>query len=219
MDDIASNPEIAEAQDAIRALRKRVQRLDDNGLDLLFRVARTHNGWTDKPVGDDLLRELYDLMKLAPTSANCSPVRILFLRTPEAKARVMPAISSGNVAKVEAAPVIAILANNFKFYVDLPRLFPHKPQMADIYANNPDMVPETAIRNATLQGGYFILAARALGLDTGAMSGFNPAAVNDEFFKDTDLKVNFICCLGYGDESKVFQRLPRYDFDEACELL
>jgi 3-hydroxypropanoate dehydrogenase len=221
MDDVNPNPEIAASQQAIRDLRGRIEKLDDDGLDLLFRVARTHNGWTDRPVTDDTLRALYDLMKMPPTSANCSPLRILFLRTAEAKARVIPALASGNVKKVETAPVCAVLANDMQFHRHLARLFPHKPEMVDRYSDpkNAEMQVDTMVRNATLQGAYFIMAARALGLDTGALSGFTPAMVNEEFFAGTDLRVNFLCCLGYGDETKVFQRLPRLGFDEVCELL
>lgn len=194
------------------------QMVCQEALDILFRRARTHNAWLDKPVSDDLLRQLYDLMKLGPTSANCSPARILFVRTREAKQRLAPALSAGNVEKTMAAPVTAIIGYDLKFYEYMPKLFPHKPGMRDTFANSPQ-VAEHAFRNGTLQGGYFIIAARALGLDCGPMSGFNNAKVDEEFFSGTDIKSNFLCNLGYGDASKLFPRNPRLDFEEACKLL
>jgi 3-hydroxypropanoate dehydrogenase len=194
------------------------QRLSDEALDVLFRKARTHNVWLDKPVDDDTLRQVYDLMKFGPTSANCSPARILFLRTREAKQRLLPALSPGNVDKTMAAPVTAIIAYDLKFYEKMPKLFPHNLGMRDTFANSPQ-VAEHAFRNGTLQGGYFIIAARALGLDCGPMSGFNNAKVDEEFFSGSEVKSNFLCNLGYGDPSKLFPRSPRLDFDEACKLL
>jgi 3-hydroxypropanoate dehydrogenase len=194
------------------------QRLSDEALDVLFRKARTHNVWLDKPVDDDTLRQVYDLMKFGPTSANCSPARILFLRTREAKQRLLPALSPGNVDKTMAAPVTAIIAYDLKFYEKMPKLFPHNLGMRDTFANSPQ-VAEHAFRNGTLQGGYFILAARAMGLDCGPMSGFNNAKVDEEFFSGSEVKSNFLCNLGYGDPSKLFPRSPRLDFDEACKLL
>ncbi len=195
--------------------------LTDQVLDVIFRKARTHNVWLDKPVGDDLLRQIYDLMKWGPTSANCCPARILFLRTPEAKQRLLPALSAGNVDKTMRAPVTAIVAEDLKFYEKLPRLFPNKPDMADLFATSPHLAEATAFRNGTLQGGYFILAARAVGLDCGPMSGFNNSKVDAEFFADSGgaVRSNFLCNLGYGDASKLFPRNPRLDFEEACRLL
>jgi 3-hydroxypropanoate dehydrogenase len=157
-------------------------------------------------------------MKFGPTSANCSPARILFLRTREAKQRLLPALSPGNVDKTMAAPVTAIIAYDLKFYEKMPKLFPHNLGMRDTFANSPQ-VAEHAFRNGTLQGGYFIIAARALGLDCGPMSGFNNAKVDEEFFSGSEVKSNFLCNLGYGDPSKLFPRSPRLDFDEACKLL
>jgi 3-hydroxypropanoate dehydrogenase len=195
------------------------QPLSDEALDVLFGKARTHRAWLDKPVNDDTLRQIYDLMKLAPTSANCSPARILFLRTPEAKQRLLPALSPGNVDKTMTAPVTAIMAYDLKFYEKMAKLSPHNPGMRDVFANLPD-VAEHAFRNGTLQGGYFILAARAVGLDCGPMSGFNNAKVDEEFFSGgAQVKSNFLCNLGYGDISKLLPRAPRLDFDEACKLL
>ena len=207
--------------------------LSNEALDVLFRKARTHNAWLDKPVSDNLLRELYELMKWGPTSANCCPARILFLRTPEAKQRLLPALSAGNTEKTMKAPVTAILAYDRRFYEKLPRLFPHNPAAREWFANSPEFAETTAFRNSTLQGGYFILAARALGLDCGPMSGFDNAKVDEEFFPSpTDeaqydqkvfspshLKSNFLCNLGYGDPSQLFPRSPRLAFDEVSKLL
>jgi 3-hydroxypropanoate dehydrogenase len=194
-------------------------KLDDEALDILFRKARTHIFWQEKPVSDDLLRQVYDLMKWGPTSANCSPARILFLRTPEAKERLRAALSPTNVDKTMQAPVTAVIAHDLKFYENLPRLFPNNPAAREWFSGNPQLAEVTAFRNGTLQGGYFILAARALGLDCGAMSGFDNAKVDAEFFSGTSVKSNFLCNLGYGDASKLFPRNPRLDFDEACKLV
>ena len=192
--------------------------LNDEALDILFRQARTHIFWQE-PVGDDLLRQIYDLMKWGPTSANCCPARILFLRTREAKERLRPALSPNNVDKTMKAPVTAILAYDLKFYENLPRLFPNNPAAREWFANSPQLAEATAFRNGTLQGGYLILAARSLGLDCGPMSGFDNAKVDAEFFARTSVKSNFLCNLGYGDASKLFPRNPRLDFDETCTLL
>jgi len=207
--------------------------VNDDVLDIVFRKARSHNSWLDKPVNDDLLRKLYDLMKWGPTSANTCPARILFLRTPEAKERLRPALSPTNLEKTMKAPVTAIIAHDMNFYEKLPKLFPHNPGAREWFANSPELAEVTAFRNGTLQGGYFILAARSLGLDCGPMSGFNNAKVDGEFFpigkktveREEDvfptsrLKSNFLCNLGYGDASKLFPRSPRLDFDEACKFL
>jgi 3-hydroxypropanoate dehydrogenase len=193
--------------------------LNSEALDLLFHQARTHSSWLSQPVSDDLLRQIYDLMKWGPTSANTSPTRIVFLRTPEAKERLRPALMPLNVDKSMQAPVVAILAYDLKFFEHLPKLFPHNPGMKDRFANAPEMAQTNAFRNASIQGGYFILAARALGLDCGPMSGFDNAKVDAEFFPSSSLKSNFLCNLGYGDHAKLFPRSPRLDFDEACQLL
>jgi 3-hydroxypropanoate dehydrogenase len=193
--------------------------LTADSLDILFRKARTHRAWLPKPVRDDLLRELYDLMKWGPTSANCCPVRILFLRTPEAKQRLKPTLSPGNVDQTMKAPVTAVIAHDLKFYEQLPRLSPHNPAVRDVFANSPEVAAATAFRNGSLQGGYFILAARSVGLDCGPMSGFDNAKLDAEFFPAGNVKSNFLCNLGYGDPSKLFPRAPRLDFDEACQLL
>jgi len=207
--------------------------LNDDGLNLLFREARTHSAWLNQPLADETLRQLYDLMKWAPTSANCNPARIVFLRTKEAKERLVPALSPGNVDKVMSAPVTAIIAYDLNFYEKLPTLFPHNPGMRDHFASAPELVDTTARRNSSLQGAYLILAARALGLDCGPMSGFDNAKVDEEFFaagksdQSTDeeffpeghLKSNFLCNLGYGDASTLHPRGPRLDFDQACTLM
>ena len=193
--------------------------LDQEGLDLLFLKARTQNGWLDTPVSDDQLRQIYQIMRMGPTSANSCPARILFLRTPETKARLIPALSPGNVDKTKAAPVTAIIGYDTRFYELTPKLFPHRPEMKDNFANSPPFAEITAFRNGTLQGAYFMIAARAVGLDVGGMSGFDNAKVDAEFFPDGRIKSNFLCNVGHGDPSKVLVRLPRLDFDEACTVL
>ena len=193
--------------------------LDDAGLDLILRKARTQNGWLDKPVSDDQLRAIYAIMRLGPTSANSCPARILFLRTPGAKARLLPALSPGNVDKTKAAPVTAVIGYDTRFFELFPKLFPHRPEMKDAFANNPKNAEATAFRNGTLQGAYFMIAARAVGLDVGGMSGFDNAKVDAEFFPDGRIKSNFLCNVGHGDPSKVMAKLPRLDFEEACAIL
>ena len=194
------------------------ERVNEEALNIVFRQARTHISWLDKPVSDHELRALYDLMKWGPTSANCSPARILFLRTRESKERLRPALSPNNVDKTMAAPATAIIAYDLEFYEHLPRLFPNNPAARSWFADSPELARTTAFRNGTLQGGYFILAARALGLDCGPMSGFDNAKVDAEFFP-SNIKSNFLCNLGYGDHSKLFPRNPRLAFEEACQLL
>ncbi len=187
-------------------------------LDTLFREARTHTKWAAEPVPDALLREIYDMAKMGPTSANTSPLRVVFVKTEEAKARLLPAMAPNNVEKTRTAPVTAIFAYDLEFYEELPKLFPHVDARA-WFAGNPELAQETAFRNGSLQAGYFILAARALGLDCGPMSGFDAAKVNAEFFPDGKWWANFICNLGHGDPSGLFPRNPRLDFEEACRVL
>ena len=196
-------------------------KLSAEDMDLIFCEARTQNGWLAKPVSDEQLRELYELMKWAPTSMNTEPARILFLRGREAKERLRPALSPGNVDKTMAAPVTAIIAYDSAFYEMLPKLFPHNRNARAIFAGEEKRAHTelTAFRNGTLQGGYFIVAARAIGLDCGQMSGFDNAKVDAEFFGGTAIKSNFLCNLGYGDPSKVLPRNPRLAFDEACKVL
>lgn len=209
---------MAAHQQAIREVRSRLTRLDDDGLDLLFREARTHNDWQDAPVPDELLKELHDLTIFGPTSANCQPMRVIFVKSEEAKAKLKPALMPGNVDKTMAAPICAIIGYDTAFFEELPRLFPHK-DMSGMFRDNAALAEATAFRNGTLQGAYFIIAARALGLDCGPMSGFDLAAVDEAFFAGTTVKSNFLCSLGYGDESKVFARSPRYRFDEVCRIV
>ena len=209
-----------------------MDRLNDEALNLLFREARTHTAWLDKPVSDNTLRQIYEEMKWGPTSANGSPARFVFLRSREAKERLRPALASGNVEKTMTAPVTVIVAYDLKFYDKLPKLFPHNLAMRNVFAGNPQLIEITAQRNSTLQGAYLILAARALGLDCGPMSGFDNAKVDEaffaagkcneceqEFFPEGHVKSNFLCNLGYGDRAKLFPRGPRLEFSEACTLL
>ena len=194
--------------------------LDQVSLDRLFLQARTQNGWLPTPVSDVELRRIYDIMKMGPTSANSCPARILFVRTPEAKARLLPALSPGNVDKTKQAPVTAIIGYDTRFYEWMPKkLFTHRPDMAENYAKNPALTEIVAFRNGTLQGAYFMIAARALGLDIGGMSGFDNKKVDTEFFPDGRIKSNFLCNVGHGDPAKVMAKLPRLAFDEACTLL
>ncbi|SEK14371.1 MULTISPECIES: malonic semialdehyde reductase [unclassified Variovorax] len=191
--------------------------LDDAALSLLFTAARSHNGWTGEPVTDAQLQQIYTLASLGPTSANCSPARFVFVRTPEGKERLAPALSKGNLDKTMSAPVTVIAAWDRKFYDKLPTLFPHADARS-WFTGSPEAAHETAFRNASLQAGYLLLAARAVGLDAGPMSGFDKAKVDATFFEGTDWSVNFLINLGHGDTSKVFGRLPRLPFDEACVL-
>ena len=192
--------------------------IDAASLDALFTSARTQNKWTGEPVSDATLHELYDLVKMGPTSANCSPGRFLFLRTPEAKDKLKPALSAGNLEKTMAAPVTVIVAHDPLFYEQLPRLFPHADARA-WFSGSEALATETAFRNGTLQGAYLILAARALGLGVGPMSGFDKAKVDEAFLSERGWKSNFLINLGHGDESGLFARSPRLTFDEACVLL
>jgi 3-hydroxypropanoate dehydrogenase len=189
-------------------------------LSTIFGNARSQNGWLDKPVSDAQLREIYEQMKWGPTSMNCSPARIVFVRSREAKLKLKEALVPGNVNKAMNAPAVAIVGHDTRFYENLPALFPHKPDAKNRFEGeeNAALADATAFRNGTLQGGYLILAARALGLDCGPMSGFNNAIVDAAFFAGTSVKSNFICGLGYGDPSKVHTRGPRLSFDQACTL-
>jgi 3-hydroxypropanoate dehydrogenase len=192
--------------------------ISEEALNQLFRDARTHSVWHAKPVPAELLRQIYDLARLGPTSANGSPGRFLFLTTPEAKARLHPALMPLNVEKTMTAPVTVIIAWDTEFHEKLPKLFPHA-DMRSYFVGNQPLINETAFRNSSLQAAYFILAARALGLDCGPMSGFEAGKVNAEFFADGKWKVNLICNLGYGDVEKLFPRNPRLEFEEAALIL
>jgi 3-hydroxypropanoate dehydrogenase len=183
----------------------------------LFTEARTQNGFLDTPVSDDTLRQLYDLMKWGPTSANCSPARISFVKSAEGKAKLMAAMPPPNAEKVRQAPVTAVIGMDMAFFEKLPQLFPHADAKAWFVGNQP-MIDATAFRNSSLQGGYFIIAARALGLGCGPMSGFDAAQLDAAFWAGTTVKTNFVCCLGQGDPAKVFPRSPRLGFEEVCRF-
>lgn len=194
-----------------------IMTLSDSALDQLFLTARTHNAWQDKPVDDALLHRLIDLAKFGPTSANSSPARFVFVKSPEAKARLKPALSEGNLAKTLAAPVTVIVGMDMAFYDHLPRLFPHADARS-WFAGNDALIQATAFRNSSLQGAYLIMAARALGLDAGPMSGFDNAAVDAAFFAGTTVKSNFLVNLGYGDPAGLHPRGPRFDFDDIARI-
>lgn len=191
--------------------------LSENALDQLFREARTVNAWLPKPVDDTLLRQIFSLAILGPTSANSSPGRFVFVKTPEAKQKLKPALSAGNVEKTMAAPVTVIVGMDLAFYEHLPKLFPHADARS-WFAGNDEAIRATAQRNSSLQGAYIIMAARALGLDAGPMSGFDAVKVDDAFFAGTTIKSNFLVNLGYGDRSKLHPRNPRLSFDEAARI-
>ena len=192
--------------------------LDQSALDQLFVTARTQNGFTSEPVSDADLHRLYDLLKMGPTSANCSPARLVFVRSQEAKEKLKPALSPNNVEKTMSAPVTVIVGEDLEFYEKLPQLFPHADARA-WFVGNPEMIKATAFRNSSLQGAYLIMAARALGLGTGAMSGFDAKQVNAAFFAGTSVETNFLINLGHGDPAKVFGRSPRLSFDEAAKIV
>ncbi|MBV8615759.1 MAG: malonic semialdehyde reductase [Acetobacteraceae bacterium] len=193
--------------------------LPDEALDALFRAARSHNAWRDEPVSDETLREIYAIACMGPTSANSSPARFLFLRTPESKRRLAPALSSGNLEKTMRAPVTAIVAYDPRFFEKLPQLFPHNTDAQGWFTSNESLAATTAFRNGTLQGAYFMLAARAAGLDIGPMSGFDNDKVDEIFLRPYGWRSNFLCNLGRGDPAGLYPRSPRLGFDEACVLL
>lgn len=195
--------------------------LDNTAKQLLFTQARSQNGWMSKSVSDEQLRALYDLMKWGPTSVNSCPARVLFLRTKQSKERLASALNPGNVEKTMTAPVTALIGYETEFYKQLPRLFPHNPAIADLFSGEAkrEFAEVTAFRNGSIQGAYLIVAARAVGLDCGPMSGFDNAKVDVEFFAGTSIKSNFLCNLGYGDPEKVFSRSPRLPFEDACKVL
>ncbi len=196
------------------------QTLDDRALDIIFREAHTHVSWLPQPVDDDLLRQIYELAKLGPTSANSTPMRVVFVKSAEAKERLKPALSPGNVDKTMAAPVCAIVAGDTRFYEHIPTLYPQNPSFAEIFKapGKEEFTRTSLLRNGSLQGAYLIIAARALGLDAGPMSGFDNAKVNAEFFPDGRYQSNFLVNLGYGDPSKVYPRNPRLTFEQACQI-
>lgn len=192
--------------------------ISNESLDTIFNTARTYHGWLDKPVEDNLLKQIYDLMKLGPTSMNCCPARIVFIKSKEAKERLRPCLAEFNIEKTMAAPVTAIVAYDMHFYEKMDVLWPHA-DAASIFKGHDQLIAETALRNGSLQGAYFMIAARSLGLDCGPMSGFNAAKLDQEFFPGGTLKSNFLCNLGYGDPSTLYPRGPRLEFDGVCEVL
>lgn len=209
----------AAAREAVAQLRTQITRADPDTMRLLLTEARTHNGWQDRDVSDATLRELYDMAKMGPTSMNQQPLRIVFVRSAEAKEKLKPTLMGSNQDKTMAAPVCAILGHDLKFYEHLPKIFPPNPNAKGIFEGNDAAIQSHAFRNGTLQAAWFMIAARAVGLDCGAMSGFDNAKVDELFFAGTSVKSNFLCNLGYADESKVFRRLPRFEFDEVVTIV
>jgi 3-hydroxypropanoate dehydrogenase len=197
---------------------KGIAMLDNAALATLFTNARSHSFWQDKPVSDELLQQVYDLAKWGATSANCSPARIVFVKSAAEKEKLIACMDAGNVEKTRTAPVTAIIGMDMEFYEKLPQLFPHTDARS-WFAGKPAVIEATAFRNSSLQGAYLMLAARALGLDCGPMSGFDANKVNATFFDNSSVKANFVCCLGYGDASKLFPRSPRLKFEEACRIV
>lgn len=192
--------------------------LDDGALDLIFRDARSHNAWRDEPVSDDQLKRIFDLAKMGPTSANSSPARFVFLRSAAARERLRPHLLESNVTKTMTAAAVVIVGYDLGFPDTLPRLFPHDDARS-WFVGNDALIESTAFRNGTLQGAYLMIAARALGLDCGPMSGFDNAGVDAAFFAGTNIKSNFLICLGTGDPAGLFPRHPRFDFAEVCEIV
>ena len=207
------------AQESFRRLKEEVSRADPATLRLILTEARTQNIWQERDVSNNTLEEIYQIMKMGPTSANCCPARIVFLKSQPGKERLRAALKPNNIDKTMSAPVTAIIAYDTAFWKHAETMFPQNPGAQLTFKDNPMGSGIAAFRNGSLQGAYFLIAARAVGLDCGPMSGFDNALVDDEFFPDTTLKSNFLCNLGYGDASKTFKRLPRFDFDEVCEIL
>lgn len=208
----------AEAHAHIRDLRARIGKLDDDGIDLILRTARSHYAWQDRPVPHDVLEAIYEITAAGPTSMNTCPARFYFVESPEAKTRLAKALKDKNIDKMMSAPGTVIIAHDLDFWKELPFLFPHEDRRPH-FEGKPEHAETTAFRNGTLQGAYFMIAARALGLDVGAMSGFSNKIVDEEFFAGTTLRSNFLCNFGYADESALFQKLPRLPFDKACKFL
>lgn len=206
------------AQASVRALRALKPRLDDVSIDVILRASRSHYAWTDRPVPDELLQELYDITAAGPTSMNTCPARYVFVKSDEARQRLAKSLKDKNIDKMMSAPVAVIIAFDVDFWTELPYLFPHEDRRR-FFEGKTQHCYDTAFRNSTLQAAYFMIAARALGLDVGAMSGFSNQIVDEEFFAGTSLKSNFLCNLGYADETAIFQRLPRFSFDQACSVV
>lgn len=209
---------VQRAQAAAADLKARYRPLDDDHLDLLFREARSHNGWTDEPVSEEQLRALHELARMSPSSMNCCPARFVFLTTDAGRERIKPALGERNIPKVMTAPVVVIFAYDLAFPDYMGKLMPFR-DVTGFFDGKEGLVADWAFRNATLQAAWFMLAARALGLDCGPMSGFNNQVVDEEFFAGSQYKSNFICGLGHGDPGKLFQRLPRFEFDEVCQIV
>ena len=207
-----------QAQGAVRALRDRKPSLDDPSIDVILRDARSHYAWTDKPVSDEMLKTLFDITISGPTSMNTCPARFIFVRSEEGKDRLAKSLKAKNVDKMRGAPVTAIIAWDPLYWQKLDFLFPHEDRKP-MFAGNEAYAHDTAYRNSTLQGAYFMIGARAMGLDVGAMSGFSNAIVDEEFFAESGWKSNFLCNIGYADETALFQKLPRFAFDDICEVM
>lgn len=207
-----------DAQAQYRELRERKSTLDEDSIDLILKGARSHYAWKDKPVSNEIIEQLYELTAAGATSMNCCPARFVFVSSSEGKARLAKSLKPANVPKVMSAPVTAIIAYDLDFWEKLPYLFPHEDRRG-FFKGKTDYIESTAFRNSTLQGGYFMIAARALGLDIGAVSGFSNEVVDEEFFADSNVHSNFLCNLGYADESALFQKLPRFAFNEVCTYL
>ena len=205
------------AQASFRELKSRVGRLDQGAIDLILSDARSHYAWKDTRVPVELLHEIYEITASGPTSMNCCPARFIFVTSADGKERLSKSLKAKNIDKMMAAPVTAIIAHDLEFWRKLPFLFPHEDRRPH-FEGKPEHSETTAFRNGTLQGAYFMIAARAVGLDVGAMSGFSNEAVDEEFFSGTTLKSNFLCNFGYADETALFQKLPRFDFNDACSF-
>lgn len=208
----------AKAQEDIRNLRARIQKVGTDEMALLLTEARSHYAWTDQPVDDALLYEIYDMVKMGSTSMNGCPARFFFVKSEEGKQKLAKSLKPANVPKVLGAPVTVIIAYDTEFWQELPKLFPHEDRRP-LFRDKPAYCEDTAYRNSTLQGAYLMIASRALGLDIGAMSGFSNEIVDEQFFSGTTLKSNFLCNIGYGDETALFQRLPRFEFDDVCKIM
>lgn len=209
---------VAAAQETFSNLKNNNELLNESQLNLLFGEARSMNGWQDREVSDDMIKSIYNLTKMGPTSTNCCPARFKFIKSEDQKLKLKESLLPNNIDKVMSAPVIAIIGFDLDFSNNMGKLFPHM-DVAPMYKNNEIMNHSTAFRNSSLQGAYFMMVSRALGLDCGPMSGFNNAIVDEVFFSGTNIKSNFLCCIGYGDPSKIFMRLPRLDFNEVCEII
>jgi 3-hydroxypropanoate dehydrogenase len=207
-----------EAQQDVRNLKSEITKLDDASIKLILTGARSHYAWTDKPIADDIIHKLYDIVKMGSTSMNGCPARFTFVKTDEGKAKVAKSLKPANIAKMKGAPLTVIVSYDPEFWQELPRLFPHEDRRF-LFKDKAEYSEETAFRNSTLQGGYLMIAARALGLDIGAMSGFSNKIIDEEFYAGTTVKSNFLCNIGYADETALFQRLPRFDFDDVCEIV